>query len=381
MNKNRSCLMPQNVFEEKVRNKNPNIIILSEYKGQKEKVKIRCKKCGHEWEANGKSVLEGSVGCRVCAGSFSYSDEEFKKKLNEINPDIIPLEKYVKNNIKMQLQCKKCGYIWTTTPNKLLSSKTGCPKCNGGIKFTSEYNEQFREEMLKKRPDLEILETYKGADTKIKICCKKCGHIWKSTPSHIRAGNKCPVCSKKEQADSYRKNQETFVHQMKKINPTVNIKRKYINCKTKIKCECSICGMEWEATPSNLLKYRGCPSCKRSSTGEKNIAFYLEQMGLVFKREKTFDDCKDKNLLRFDFYIEKYNLCVEFDGEQHYRKVRFRGQSEEDAEKSFEGTKRRDKIKNEYCKKKNICLLRIPYTEIKNIEDILRKKLQELGRI
>ena len=104
-------------------------------------------------------------------------------------------------------------------------------------------------------------------------------------------------------------------------------------------------------------------------------------MGLVFKREKTFDDCKDKNLLRFDFYIEKYNLCVEFDGEQHDRKVRFRGQSEEDAEKSFEGTKRRDKIKNEYCKKKNICLLRIPYTEIKNIEDILRKKLQELGRI
>ena len=92
--------MPQNVFEEKVRNKNPNIIILSEYKGQKEKVKIRCKKCGHEWEANGKSVLEGSVGCRVCAGSFSYSDEEFKKKLNEINPDIIPLEKYVKNKLK-----------------------------------------------------------------------------------------------------------------------------------------------------------------------------------------------------------------------------------------------------------------------------------------
>ena len=28
-------------------------------------------------------------------------------------------------------KCKKCGYIWTTTPNKLLSSKTGCPKCAG----------------------------------------------------------------------------------------------------------------------------------------------------------------------------------------------------------------------------------------------------------
>ena len=47
--------MPQNVFEEKVRNKNPNIIILSEYKGQKEKVKIRCKKCGDVIES--KTIL------------------------------------------------------------------------------------------------------------------------------------------------------------------------------------------------------------------------------------------------------------------------------------------------------------------------------------
>lgn len=52
--------------------------------------------CGHEWEANGKSILEGSVGCRVCANSFSYSDEEFQKRLEEINPDIIPLENTLK---------------------------------------------------------------------------------------------------------------------------------------------------------------------------------------------------------------------------------------------------------------------------------------------
>lgn len=113
--------MSQEVFIEKVKKIKPNIEILSEYKGRKEKVKLRCKICGHEWEAVGRSILQGAVGCRVCANSFSYSDEEFQKRLKEINSDIIPLEKYTKANVKIKLKCKKCGYIWATTPNKLLS--------------------------------------------------------------------------------------------------------------------------------------------------------------------------------------------------------------------------------------------------------------------
>ena len=113
--------MSQEVFIEKVKKIKPNIEILSEYKGRKEKVKLRCKICGHEWEAVGRSILQGAVGCRVCANSFSYSDEEFRKRLKEINSDIIPLEKYTKANVKIKLKCKKCGYIWATTPNKLLS--------------------------------------------------------------------------------------------------------------------------------------------------------------------------------------------------------------------------------------------------------------------
>lgn len=235
--------------------------------------------------------------------------------------------------------------------------------------------------MLKNHPDLEQLEEYKGADVKIKVRCRICGHIWESTPSHIRSGRGCPICGRKSQADSYRKSHEDFVKEMKTINPTIKIVGKYVNNKTKIKCKCLICGMIWEATPSNLLKYRGCPACKRSSIGERIVSFYLERMRVKFKREKTFRGCKDTRLLRFDFYIKEYNLCIEYDGPQHFRPVKFGGQSQENAEKCFEDAKRRDQIKNEYCKKKKIHLLRIPYTEIKNIEDILKKKLQELGRI
>ena len=42
----------------------------------------------------------------------------------------------------------------------------------------------------------------------------------------------------------------------------------------------------------------------------------------------------------------------------------------------FIGTKIRDTIKNKYCKDNDIKLIRIPYLEINNIENILIKELK-----
>ena len=41
----------------------------------------------------------------------------------------------------------------------------------------------------------------------------------------------------------------------------------------------------------------------------------------------------------------------------------------------FDLTKRRDEIKNKYCQENNIKLLRIPYWEFDNIENILEREL------
>lgn len=86
-----------------------------------------------------------------------------------------------------------------------------------------------------------------------------------------------------------------------------------------------------------------------------------------FCTQKTFKDCQYRNPLPFDFYLEEYNLCIEYDGEQHFE-PRF-------GEEEFEKTVVRDKIKTEFCNKNGITLLRIPYWEFKNIEKILIKKL------
>ena len=72
-------------------------------------------------------------------------------------------------------------------------------------------------------------------------------------------------------------------------------------------------------------------------------------------------------------------LClIEYDGEQHYMPVKFSHMSEEEVQEKLNDTQRRDNIKNEYCKKNNIPLLRIPYWEKKNIKKIITEYLLNL---
>lgn len=51
-------------------------------------------------------------------------------------------------------------------------------------------------------------------------------------------------------------------------------------------------------------------------------------------------------------------MCIEFDGIQHFEPVEYFG-----GEKTFLRTIECDKIKNEYCSKNNIRLIRIKYDE------------------
>lgn len=139
-------------------------------------------------------------------------------------------------------------------------------------------------------------------------------------------------------------------------------------------CQCE-CG--------NILQVRGdqlksehttsC-GCKKRSRGEVLIENILIKENILFEKEKLFSDLHFNNNHRshprFDFYIPSQNLAIEFDGIQHFEKSRgiFNKISLEERQK-------RDQIKNEYCKNKNIYLIRIPYMDIKKInKEYLMKK-------
>lgn len=107
----------------------------------------------------------------------------------------------------------------------------------------------------------------------------------------------------------------------------------------------------------------------------KKIIKYLQDNKINFLREYFFNDLRgDKNKpLRFDFAVlntlNEVVYLVEFDGEFHFKKM----YEDHDLEKQ----KRYDKMKDDYCKEHNIKLLRIPYWEFDNIEDILDLYLKE----
>lgn len=82
---------------------------------------------------------------------------------------------------------------------------------------------------------------------------------------------------------------------------------------------------------------------------------------------------------RFDFYLPQYNLFIEFDGSQHYKPARYKGSDTQKNLQDFEDVQRRDKLKNKYCAKNKINLLRIPYYESKNIDSIICNHLQRLN--
>ena len=58
-----------------------------------------------------------------------------------------------------------------------------------------------------------------------------------------------------------KKTHEEFASQMQNVNPNIKINSLYKACNQKVKCQCLICGYEWEATPNNLLQNKGCKQC------------------------------------------------------------------------------------------------------------------------
>lgn len=116
---------------------------------------------------------------------------------------------------------------------------------------------------------------------------------------------------------------------------------------------------------NGFLDFLGCEPIKKSY-GEKKIAEYLDNHKIIYEREKKFDSCKNVNSLKFDFYIPKLNLCIEYDGELHYKKSEMFG-----GEKTYNRIIENDKIKNNWCLKNGLKIIRISYKKKRTIDKIL----------
>lgn len=108
------------------------------------------------------------------------------------------------------------------------------------------------------------------------------------------------------------------------------------------------------------------------SAGEKAVIDFLTANRILFKREKygpKLFNPKTNSLLFFDFYLPDYNLVIEFDGCHHFKII------DGDKDKFLE-VKYRDRIKNEFCQKNGIHLLRL-----KNIKEVGKRICQKIDFI
>lgn len=291
--------------------------ILGEYRGYDYKVKIKHNICDHEWEVwSGNLFNKKYKCCPKCSNKIRLNTETFSNKVKELtNGEYKVLGEYVNTDIHVEMMHIICGHKWSVIPNNFFNHTRRCPNCAGLAKYTIE---RFQSK------------------------------IFELTGKEYSLIGDC------------------------------------VNGVTETMVKHNICGAEFSVSPTNFINHeRRCPECyplsSSKSKGELKILGYLKSNGIPFIEQYSFDDCADINKLLFDFAIfsnskkNKLKLLIEFDGGQHYYPVDFFG-----GEEGFKKQIKRDEIKNTYCRDNNIPLLRIPYWEFDNIENILNKEFKKL---
>lgn len=182
----------------------------------------------------------------------------------------------------------------------------------------------------------------------------------------------CAKCAAEARAKVFAKSHSQFISELKEISPQISITSQYQSAHKKVDCKCLECDFEWKATPHSLLRGERCPNCILPSKGESAISSCLNDFSVEYVFQKRFDDCRNIHPLPFDFYLPKYNACIEFQGRQHYEAVDHFGGEEE-----LQIRQKRDQIKADYCRKNQIELLYIPYWDFDNIKQIIDCFLNE----
>lgn len=254
---------------------------------------------------------------------------------------------YVKSKEELIITCRIHG-DFMQRPNNHLQGK-GCSKCSYDIPST----EEFIEKVTKIHDGYYTYPrcVYQSARGLIIITCDEHGDFKQAAKDHTE-GSGCILCANESK---YYTN-ETFIQKALTVhNNTYTYDNvEYVRSDVKVLITCDEHG-DFEQIPSAHLSGQGCPYC-RESKGNRLIRQLLTENKIKFDQEKRFDDCRNKKPLPFDFYLPEYNVCIEYDGEQHSTVVEAWG-----GEEGLKYRQYNDYIKTQYCESTGIKLLRIPH--------------------
>ena len=365
----------------------------------KYEVKIKCDYCGKEYVGQYSTYitgikLNGKNACYDCKGNKAqetYMNKLGQDRYNAIKSRCDNLGYILLDNKEdihtvtqtMHFICPEHGY--QTLHIALFLNGSICRKCaiERNKKRRALHAQSIIEKQVSQYNNNILLnkEDYIGPTIpNLRILCGKCHEVFvtskKTYLKNVRRNPDyaCPTCNRKMLSEKLTLSPDKVEEYINAVNNNQLLnKNDYIgNGVSNLQIKCGLCGTVFTTSLSNYQFGKNmCGNCTaQMSHGEYEIKKVLDFHSIAYNQEYWFHNCRDKNPLPFDFYLPDYNMCIEYQGEQHYRPIDvFEGNED------FELRKYHDQIKRDYCKKCEIILIEIPYWEYKNINIILAEAL------
>jgi len=281
----------------------------------------------------------------------NLTTQEFIDKSIKIHNDKYDYSKviYINTRTKVEIICKIHGSFYQKPNNH--SSGFGCNICSNNNKKSKEKFIIESNKIHNNRYDYSKV-IHINNHTNVDIICNRHGEFAQTPKKHLN-GNGCPKCAYKNLSI------EEIKEEFNKIHHNRYDYSKFLSYENHIDKILIICNKhgEFEQSITKHKQGHGCCKCNNSKS-EIIIENYLKDKNIEYINQKKFDDCKNINKLPFDFYLPKYNICIEYDGRQHFNSIDIFG-----GDDYLTKIIKNDKIKNEYCLKNNIHLIRIRYDE------------------
>jgi len=285
----------------------------------------------------------------------------------------------------MEFECNAHGIFkktWNEIKNGAYCTICGRTKGNENRKRSIDEVKQGFEN----RGYLLLTDTYIDNETKMPYKCYK--HIKAETQfiawGGIVSGKGCKHCARESRIKKQTKSHSVFLSEIESLHGNkLSVTSKYVNSKTKVKVFCNDCNSQFSSKPNHLLDgHLGC-NCRPVSLGEEKIRGYFEEQQIPFEQQYRFSDCRNKKPLPFDFAVfdgdGNLRCLIEFQGKQHYEGTTTKWSSDINKSiKAFEQQQINDNIKRNYCQKKKIKLVEIPYWKLSNIEQLLSELIKNI---
>lgn len=269
-------------------------------------------------------------------------------------------------HVYWKCKCVHCGKIKSFRSHCIKIQEGMLCKCQQNIEIVGKTFNNFKV----------LLKTDKRTSNKsiLYLCeCIHCGSLIELETSVIKKKNKlCPFCqNRKNTLIDLTDEIYGYLKVLKRDESEEHIGHEKDSYWI---CQCLNCGsiksIRGVSLRKGLTKSCGCIK----SYGEEKISKILNENNIIYQREFSFKDLIYKNPLRFDFAIFKNNgelsHLIEYDGIQHSF---FKENGGWNNEENFKKTKLRDKLKDDYCLKNNIKLIRINYDDKITLERIMGK--------